>query len=170
MSRPPPDAGISFAGTWTALETVMPYGNRRFIDRRGSCLNFAGNAISRDPTPTRDYTRIEIGDVGFIDKGKFHLLFSAGSPLGERQRGYDVPRHFEPLDVGTPVSSEQRKPGCLRTPTVRHTGAGTMEFISLYVPPLDHPPPSLLKMCRPGSWKIAQVAHSSSSEIAARHC
>ena len=155
MLRPPPDAGVSFAGTWAATTTVMPYGSCRFINRRGSCLNFAGNAISRDPTPTQDYTRIKIGDVGFIDKGKFHLLFSAGSPLGERQLGRDVPDKFESLSVGTPTCGEPRKPDCLRTSTVRHIGAGlgTTEFISRYVPFLGPPstfsfknaPPRLLE-------------------------
>ena len=151
MSRTPPDVRGSFADRWTAITTVTPYGSRRFIDRRGSCLNFVGNAISREPTPTQDYTRIKIGDVGFVRCGQFHLLFSAGSPLGERQLGRDVPDKFEPLNVGTPVSGEPRKPDCLRTSTVRHIGAGlgTTEFISRYVPSLGTPSTSFSKNAPP---------------------
>ena len=92
---------------------------------------------SRQPAPT-NYTRITIGDVGFIRRGRFHLLFSAGSPLGERQRGEDVPTTFEELNVGTLVRDEPRRPGCLCTSTVRAVGAGLGATVSttLYVPPL----------------------------------
>ena len=78
----------------------------------------------REPSPTIKYPRISIGDVGFIRRGKFHLLFSAGSPLGDRQLGDDVPITFEPLDVGTPDFSQPRQPGCLRTSAVRQVGVG----------------------------------------------
>lgn len=61
--------------------------------------------------------RINIGDVGFIRGGQFHLLFSAGCPLGDRRLGEDVPNTFEELYVGTPVFSQPRLPGCLRTDT-----------------------------------------------------
>ena len=78
---------------------------------------------SREPAPT-NYTRVSIGDVGFIRRGQFHLLFSAGSPLGERQLGEDVPTTFEPLVVGDPAHGQPRIPGCLRTDTVKEIGAG----------------------------------------------
>jgi len=89
----------------------------------------------REPAPTQNYTRINVGDVGFIRRGQFNLLFSAGSPLGERKLGDDVPLTFEELDVGTPVSGEPRRPGCLHTPAVQHIGARleTAGFTSLYV-------------------------------------
>jgi hypothetical protein len=51
-------------------------------------------------------------------------LFSAGSPLGERRLGEDVPTTFEELTVGTLVRDQPRIPGCLRTDTVREVGAG----------------------------------------------
>ena len=91
-------------------------------------------AASRQPSPV-DYTRIAIGDVGFVRRGRFHLLFSAGSPLGERQLGEDVPTTFEKLTVGTPVRDQPRLPGCLCTTTVRGIGAGLGATIptSLYV-------------------------------------
>ena len=95
---------------------------------------FKDSEISRQPAPV-DYTRIAIGDVGFIRRGRFHLLFSAGSPLGERQFGEDVPETFEQLTVGTPVRDEPRQPGCLCTTSVREIEAGLGATIptALYV-------------------------------------
>ncbi|KAF9778332.1 hypothetical protein BJ322DRAFT_494418 [Thelephora terrestris] len=77
---------------------------------------------SREPAPDSKDTRVQIGDVGFIREGGFHLLFSAGSPLGERIRGEDVPSTFEPLAVGTPASKQPRRPGCVGTHTVQQVG------------------------------------------------
>jgi len=80
--------------------------------------------ISEDlePSTSRKPTTIpEIGDVGYISEGEFYLLFSAGSPLGERERGFDVPNEFEQLEVGPPVSVE-RPAGCLHSPTIRKFG------------------------------------------------
>ena len=90
--------------------------------------------ISRQPAPA-DYGRIAIGDVGFIRRGRFHLLFSAGSPLGERELGKDVPATFEQLMVGEPVRDEPRQPGCFRTTTVREIEAelGATIPTALYV-------------------------------------
>ena len=79
--------------------------------------------ISREPAPTDKYDRVNIGDVGFIRWGQFHLLFSAGSPLGERRLGEDVPVTFEPLAVGEVARRQPRLPCCLRTDTVRQVGA-----------------------------------------------
>ena len=90
---------------------------------------------SREPAPTSRYTRISIGDVGFIRRGQFHLLFSAGSPLGERERGVDVPTTFQPLDVEIPESIQPRQPGCLRTNTVQEVvvDGGATVSATLYV-------------------------------------
>ena len=77
----------------------------------------------REPAPT-NYTRVDIGDVGFIRRGQFHLLFSAGSPLGERLLGEDVPATFEQLVVGNLVHGQPRTPGCLHTDTIKEVGAG----------------------------------------------
>jgi len=97
--------------------------------------------VSREPTPTRSYTRVDIGDVGFIHKGQFHLLFSAGLPLGERQLGVDVPITFEQLDVGTLELGKPRPPGCLHTSTVQQSGdASFTGFSPMYV--LSLRPPS----------------------------
>jgi len=96
---------------------------RFFIDRCGWHLKIRDLATSRQPAPTRSYPCISIGDVGFIRRGQFHLLFSAGSTLGDRQLGVDVPSTFEQLNVGPPVSGQPRRPACLHTPTVRQIGA-----------------------------------------------
>jgi len=95
---------------------------------------------SREPAPTHNYTRISIGDVGFIRRGQFHLLFSAGCPLGDRQLGEDVPATFEELSIGTPVFGQPRLPVCLRTDTVREVGAGVGATVSttLYVLSIMH--------------------------------
>jgi hypothetical protein len=49
-------------------------------------------------------------------------LFSAGCPLGDRQLGVDVPRTFQPLDVGPTIYTQPRRPGCISTNTVREAG------------------------------------------------
>ena len=64
-----------------------------------------------------------MGDVGYIREGRFHLLFSAGAPLGSREPGIDVPRSFEPLNVGHIIHGDVRSPGYLRTSTVREIGS-----------------------------------------------
>lgn len=102
----------------------MPYGSVSFSRSMSMMPEDLNPITSREPAPTRNYARISIGDVGFIRRGQFHLLFSAGSPLGGRQPGEDVPATFEELTVGDPVSGEPRLPGCLRTDTVREIGAG----------------------------------------------
>lgn len=100
--------------------------------------------------------RTSIGDVGFIRDGQFHLLFSAGRPLGERHLGDDVPISFEELTVGTPVFGEPRLPGCLRTDTVREVGAdlGATVPTTLYVLFLRSPF-TQFKICNPGPWNLA---------------
>ena len=105
----------------------------------------------REPTPTQNYTRINVGDVGFIHHGQFHLLFSAASPLEGRQLGDDVPSTFEELNIGTPVSGEPRRAGCLHTPTVRRVGTDldSTEVTTLYVTSLGQSF-SVYKECRPG--------------------
>ena len=79
---------------------------------------------SRDPTPPKNKARINIGDVGFVLCGKFHLLFHAGSPLGDRRLGVDVPATFEPLDVDVETLDfgPTRPPQCLHTDGVRQFG------------------------------------------------
>ena len=77
----------------------------------------------REPAPIYSYKRIRLGDVGYIRRGRFHLLFSAGHSLGSHRLGTDVPLTFEPLDIGPIISNETRLPGYLCAGTVRKTGA-----------------------------------------------
>ena len=72
-----------------------------------------------EPAPLPYFERIQLGDVGYIVGGCFHLLFSAGRPLGERELGADVPRTFKQLFVGPTFNTQPRSPGCLSTNTVR---------------------------------------------------
>jgi len=77
----------------------------------------------REPAPIYSYKRIRLGDVGYIREGGFHLLFSAGEPLGTRILGGDVPHTFEPLDIGHIVHRRVRPAGYLRTTSVKEIGA-----------------------------------------------
>ena len=77
----------------------------------------------REPGPIYSYRRVRLGDVGYIRQGRFHLLFSAGIPLGSRVPGTDVPLTFEPLEIGPIILGEVRPPGHLRTDSVRQIGA-----------------------------------------------
>ena len=81
------------------------------------------NVTTREPAPAEDFKRIQLGDVGYVRRGRFHLLFSAGCPLGERQLGVDVPLTFKPLDVGPVDRTQPRLSGCLSTITVQGSGA-----------------------------------------------
>jgi len=74
----------------------------------------------REPAPLPYYKRIHPGDVGYIRRGCFHLLFSAGCPKGKKRLGVDVPRTFKPLKIG-PIHNpaQPRAPGCLSTIGVR---------------------------------------------------
>lgn len=82
----------------------------------------------------REPTQIKLADVGYIREGRFHLLFSAGLPLGTRKLGIDVPFTFEPLDFGLVVRSQPRPPGYLRTSTVEEIGVdmGASSFVPRY--------------------------------------
>jgi len=85
-------------------------------------LQAQSNIDRREPGPIYSYRRVRPGDVGYTRRGRFHLLFSAGVPLGSRKLGTDVPSTFEPLDIGPIISGEIRSPGYLRTDTVREIG------------------------------------------------
>src|SRR6266404_7095850 len=65
-----------------------------------------------EPDPGQ-YPPVEVGDVGFIRRGKFHRLFNAllkaDDPSHER---YGVPEHYEPLQPRRPdhIDSGTLKP------------------------------------------------------------
>ena len=110
---------IPFAGRCLTFVTVMHCGRVCYL----IVANFKLNPMAfREPAPTQSYECINFGDVGFIHHGRFCLLFSAGRPLGGRQRGVDVPLTFEELDVGTTEFSQPREPGYLGTNTIRQIG------------------------------------------------
>ena len=94
-------------------------------------------ATTREPAPLEYFARVQLGDVGYVRRGCFHLLFSAGCPLGERQLGVDVPLTFEQLTVGRTIKPQPRLPGYLSTNTVQETGAGL--GASICAVPCVHP-------------------------------
>lgn len=77
-----------------------------------------------EPASIYSCKRVELGDVGYIRRGRFHLLFSAGCPLGSRKLGVDVPLTFESLDVGQVIYSQPRLPGYICTNSVKEIGEG----------------------------------------------
>ncbi|KII92236.1 hypothetical protein PLICRDRAFT_465825 [Plicaturopsis crispa FD-325 SS-3] len=77
-----------------------------------------------EPSPIRAcYDRVLIGDVGYIRRGQFNLLFHATDPLGTRVLGQDVPDGYEPLDYGLALPSQPRLPRPLCTRSVVNRGA-----------------------------------------------
>ncbi|KAF9791044.1 hypothetical protein BJ322DRAFT_1171048 [Thelephora terrestris] len=75
-----------------------------------------------EPEPNHNYERIKLGDVGYIRRGGFHLLFSATRPLDSCQLGQDVPQSFEPLDVGPFTLRQPLSPGCITESVVEKSG------------------------------------------------
>ena len=73
----------------------------------------------REPGPHSYFKHIQLGDVGYIREGCFHLLFSAGCPLGEREPGVHVPLNFKELKVGQIFNRQPREPGYLATKSVQ---------------------------------------------------
>ncbi|KAF9649188.1 hypothetical protein BDM02DRAFT_1945456 [Thelephora ganbajun] len=97
-----------------------------------------------EPAPLSYFKCIQPGDVGYIRTGCFHLLFSAGCPLGERRLGIDVPLTFEKLDVGPIINRQPRAPGHLPTNSVRTTRVRVQ-------PPTSPPPASPVPTLGSGS-------------------
>ena len=136
----------------------MPYGTASFFGRREYFLKIRNHKTSREPSPPTsrestptDYSHVGIGDVGFIRRGQFHLLFSAVSPVG------DVPSASEPLKIGKTTFRGPRDPGCLRTDTVRGIGAGIGATVPtpLYVPslrPVSSYPKKIRTTQAPATW------------------
>lgn len=123
---------------------------------------------TRDPAPLHDFKRIQTGDVGYIRRGCFHLLFSAGFPLGERRLGVDVPRTFKQLVIGPVSNTQPRLPGYLSTNTVRKTR--TPLRVSMIPDPYVRfvaPIPPEPQVCTPGCWNPVQSSRSGSEEIKA---
>ena len=107
--------------------------------------------------------------MGFIREGQFQLLFSASLPLGERERGDDVPTTFEPLEVGTTEERDPRDPGCVAANTSRQDGAGfdvtepVMQCVISF-----RPSPLFSSERRPGPWNPAYTSQLSLPGIVPR--
>jgi len=67
-----------------------------FREQMGIRFPTYGHALW-DPRPDEPGKPVKIGDVGFIRRGKFHLLFNALSPEGEQ-----VPEGFQQLVPKSP--------------------------------------------------------------------
>jgi len=85
----------------------------------GDAMSMLGFGIPLwQPAPLPDYAKVNIGDVGYVRRGCFHLLFSAASsPTGK-----NVPKNFVPLDIGLVVPLQARKPGPIYTADIKTIG------------------------------------------------
>ena len=115
----------------------------------GSLLGFLFHirldAITREPAPHRHLKGIQLGNVGYIRRGGFVLLFFAGSSLDEVELGSDVPRTFKPLDLGPIFRAHPRSPDYLSTNTVREIPARAT--IYPYVTSVASSPFGISDMC-----------------------
>jgi len=113
------------------------------------------DAVIREPAPPTDVERIQPGDVGYILKGCFHLLFSAGRPLGGRELGVHVPRTFEKLHVGPIFNTQPRSPGYLSTDTIEeisvHARAPMYPYVHSIAPIPSNTSDVRSRMLEPGS-------------------
>ena len=50
-----------------------------------------------EPSPRRPDRPVQVGDVGFIRRGKFHRLFNALLPADDPSHELGVPEYYEPL-------------------------------------------------------------------------
>lgn len=155
---------------WTFTCLVMPYGNIPFCPRCRRRLKIWNPQRYRQPSPLPNYSCISIGDVGFIHDGKFNLVFSAGSPQGQRQPGVDVPVGFQQLQVGDPVIQE-REPGCLHTNAVKyisffHNPSG---FTPLYVSVSRHSKPFSKYQHRPRGMFTFNLTGDRGAALVTRH-
>jgi len=111
--------------------------------------------VTREPAPLQYFDRIRPGDVGYIHRGCFNLLFSAGTPLGERQLGVDVPRTFTQLDVVPILKPEPQSPGWLSAGAVQETPVHARGSMYPYVRTVASVPSSASDACsrmlEPGS-------------------
>ena len=140
-----------------------------FVDCCGRHLRTWNLATFREPSPENDHIPTGIGDVGFIRGGRFTLSFSAGSPLGQRKPGVQVPPTFKLLNVGIPVSLDPRPPGCLHTTTIRPLGGSSSTPMSTPYVPSFEPSPTIFKKYHPDSRNVVRILHSSSPAIVVQH-
>ncbi|KAH9839012.1 uncharacterized protein C8Q71DRAFT_855664 [Rhodofomes roseus] len=65
-----------------------------------------------DPRPDETAGEIEIGDVGYIEDGRFRRLFNPTLPRDDPANcAWGVPKDFRPLEIGNLITEEQRTLG-----------------------------------------------------------
>ena len=83
-----------------------------------------------EPSPSNPDEPVQVGDVGFIRRGKFHRLFNALLPEDDKsheKRG--VPEHHEPLD---PKLKDHLDGGSLTRNHYCSPGVGVERDLGLY--------------------------------------
>jgi hypothetical protein len=67
---------------------------------------------------------VQIGDLGYVQRGHFTLIFNVTGPLGGRTPGEDVPLDFVETEPLGPVQRGQpREPGPIYSRSIRREGA-----------------------------------------------
>ena len=129
--------------------------------------------IARNPTPLSYFERIQLGDVGYIRRGSFHLLFSAACPLEGRELGVDVPRTFKRLDVGQTFTIGPRQPGYLSTKSVRETpgrpGASIYPYVRFVLSVSFGTSDACSSLLEPGSKISFQLTGDRGAALLAKH-
>lgn len=95
---------------------------------------------------------IKIGDVGLIERGRFHFWFYAGSPLEDVRLGVDVPGTFEPLVIEESVFCSPRQAECLRAGNIQEINAALDVKASATVAYASPPRPSSVQAR--GIWRM----------------
>jgi len=126
------------------------------------CVPHLNASFTREPAPLTDFTRIQLGDVGYILRGCFHFLFSTGWSPDGREIGVDVPRGFKQLEIGPTFNTQPRSPGCLPTNTVREIQTCLKASTNPYV--LLHLFPPEPQTCDPGCLSPIPPLRSGSQE------
>jgi hypothetical protein len=102
-----------------------------FRDELGSKYPAYGHALW-EPDPGGLYDYVEVGDVGFIRKGRFHRLFNALLPEGHPKQSSRVPEYHTPLEpnMDTHIVTSILDPNdfCSREVTVESDEFGFLAF------------------------------------------
>jgi hypothetical protein len=74
------------------------------IFRQGLAIKYPAYGYALwEPSPGPLSPPVEVGDVGFIRRGKFHRLFNALLPADDpTHQSFGVPEHHEPLQLNVP--------------------------------------------------------------------
>jgi hypothetical protein len=67
-----------------------------FREQLGIRFPTSGHALW-DPSPSNPDRPVEVGDVGFIRRGRFHRLFNALLPADDQSQDFGVPEYYEQL-------------------------------------------------------------------------